>query len=190
MSKDGCYNYIDPNHFIASCPGKPEAGWHKGKHEYTSSKPKFKVKVCAFLSSLSDLNHNSDDSSSSSNDDEHERWVKDKLNILSFLTDILGGLCTMALGEDMVDSGNKDTGDDSTSEVPLSTNDLAAEVEELNATLASQDNLHRLAAHEGKEFKSKYESTLSVGYSLLIPLGYQKQGNTIKSSFIFISYVS
>jgi uncharacterized OsmC-like protein len=50
-SKDGCYNYGDPEHFIARCPkkGKQEAGPRdhhsgrcKGKREYTSSKHKSK----------------------------------------------------------------------------------------------------------------------------------------------------
>jgi hypothetical protein len=80
-SKDGCYNSIDPDHFIVSCSkkGKPEAsqrnhhsGRRKGKHEYTSSKhksmgrfhkeglkkkylQKAKLKEHAFLVSLSEL---------------------------------------------------------------------------------------------------------------------------------------
>jgi hypothetical protein len=50
-SMDGCYNYSDLNHFIASCPkkDKTEAGQrdhysshHKGKRKYTSSKHKSK----------------------------------------------------------------------------------------------------------------------------------------------------
>jgi hypothetical protein len=114
-SKDGCYNCDDPDHFIANCPkkGKPEASQRnhhsarcKGKHEYTSGKLKSKgrfdkealkkkylekVKVkkeCAFLASLSDLDHDSDDSSSSSSGKELERRVEDKMNRLSFITDI------------------------------------------------------------------------------------------------------
>jgi DNA gyrase/topoisomerase IV subunit A len=66
----------------------------------------------------------------------------------------------MALGDDAVSSDNQDISNGSGSEVSDSANDLAAKVEELNAALANQDKLLRLAAHERKEFKSKYESTL------------------------------
>jgi hypothetical protein len=38
--------------------------------------------------------------------------------------------------------------------------DLLAEIEELNVALASQDRLLRKAAHERREFRSKYESML------------------------------
>jgi hypothetical protein len=41
----------------------------------------------------------------------------------------------MALDEDMVGSGNKDTSDDSTSKVSLSIDDLTVEVHELTTTL-------------------------------------------------------
>jgi hypothetical protein len=48
----------------------------------------------------------------------------------------------MALGEDAVGtSDDKDICDDTTSEVLPSTDDLVAEIEELNAALASQDKL-------------------------------------------------
>ena len=67
----------------------------------------------------------------------------------------------MALGEDAVStSDDKDIGDDTTSEVLPSVDDLATEIEELNAALASQDKLLRQAARERREFRSKYESTL------------------------------
>jgi chromosome segregation ATPase len=67
----------------------------------------------------------------------------------------------MALGEDVVGiDDDKDIDDDTTSEVLSSTDDLAAEIEELNAALASQDKLLRQAARERREFRSKYESTL------------------------------
>jgi hypothetical protein len=157
----------DPNHFIASCPkkGKPEAGHHhsgrhKGKHEYTSGKhkskgsfdkealkkkylQKAKVKECAFFDSLSDLDHESNDSSSFSSNENLERRVEDKLNELCFLTDTTRGLYTMTFGEDEVDNGNKDTSDDSTFEVSLFADDLAAEVDELTGALASHDKLLR-----------------------------------------------
>jgi hypothetical protein len=86
--------------------------------------------------------------------------VKDKLNMLFFITDTTGGICTMALGDEAVGSDGQDIGDDSVFGISLSTNDLTAEIEELNAALANQDKLLRLAACEKKYFKYKYESTL------------------------------
>jgi hypothetical protein len=184
-SNDGCYNCGDPDHFVASCPkkGKSESGphdhhsgWRKGK--YSSGKymskggfnkealkkkylQKANIKECAFLASLSNLDHDSDDVISSSSDKETERWVEDKLNGLCFIADTAGGFCTMALGEDAVStSDDKDIGHDTTSEVLPSADDLVAEIEELNAALASQDKLLRQAARERREFRSKYESTL------------------------------
>jgi Ni,Fe-hydrogenase III large subunit len=49
----------------------------------------------------------------------------------------------MALGDDAVGGNGKDLGDDSTSEVLRSVDDLAAEVKEMTTTLASQDKLLR-----------------------------------------------
>jgi hypothetical protein len=66
----------------------------------------------------------------------------------------------MELGEDTVSSGDRDIGDDSTSQVLPFADDLTVEVDELTAALASQDKLRRLAARERKEYKNKYESTL------------------------------
>jgi hypothetical protein len=68
----------------------------------------------------------------------------------------------MALGEDAVGTGDdKDIGDDdTTSEVLPSADDLAAEIEELNVALDSQDKLLRQAARGRREFRSKYERTL------------------------------
>jgi chromosome segregation ATPase len=67
----------------------------------------------------------------------------------------------MALGEDVVDTNdNKDIGDDTTFEVLPAADDLAVEIEELNAALASQDKLPRQASRERREFRSKYESML------------------------------
>jgi hypothetical protein len=166
-SKDGCYNCGDPDHFVASCPkkGKSESGprdHHSGgrKGKYSSDKykskggfnkealkkylQKEKIKERAFLASLSDLDHDSDDVVSSSSNEETERRVEDKLNELCFITDTAGGFCTMALSEDMVGtSDDKDIADDTTSEVLPSADDLDAEIEELNAVLASQDKLLR-----------------------------------------------
>jgi hypothetical protein len=178
-SKDECYNCGDPDHFVASCPkkGKSESGprdHHSGrcKGKYSSGKykskggfdkealkkkylQKAKIKEHAFLTSLSDLDHDSDDVVSSSSDEETERRVEYKLNELCFITDTAGVFCTMALGEDAVSIG-----DDTTSEVLPFADDLAAEIEELNAALASQDKFLRQAARERREFGSKYESTL------------------------------
>ena len=159
-SKDGCYNCGDPDHFVASCPkkGKSESGprdHHSGrrKGKYSSGKykskggfdkealkkkylQKAKIKEGAFLASLSDLDHDSNDVVSSSSDEETERRVEDKLNGLCFIADTTGGFCTMALGEDAVGtSDDKDIGDDTTSEVLPSADDLAAEIEELNSAL-------------------------------------------------------
>jgi hypothetical protein len=67
----------------------------------------------------------------------------------------------MSLGEDAVGTNDdKDIGDDTTSEVLPSVDDLATKMEELNAALASQDKLLRQAARERREFRSKYESML------------------------------
>lgn len=120
VSKDGCYNCGDPNHFVGSCPkkGKSESGphdhhsgWRKGKYssgKYKSNggfdkevlKKKYlekaKIKERAFLASLSNLDHDSDDVVSSSSDEETERRVEDKLNGLCFIPDATGGFCTMA----------------------------------------------------------------------------------------------
>jgi hypothetical protein len=111
-AKDECFNCGDPDHFVASCPkkGKQEAGschHHsgrcKGNWEYTSNKyktkggfnkealkkkylQKAKIKECAFLASLSDLDHDTDDTTSSLSDEETDKRVKDKLNGLCFLT--------------------------------------------------------------------------------------------------------
>jgi hypothetical protein len=122
---------------------------------------KAKIKEHAFLASLSDLDHDSDDVVSSSSDEETKRRVEDNLNMLCFIADTAGGFCTMALGEDAVGTNeDKDIGDDTTSKVLPSADDLVAEIEELNDALASQNKLLRQAAHERREFRSKYESTL------------------------------
>jgi hypothetical protein len=147
----------------------------KGKREYTSGKhkskggfdkqalekkylQKAKIKEHTFLASLSDLNHDSDDAASSSSDEETDRKVEDKLNGLCFITDTVGSLCTMDIGDDAVSSDCQDIDDISASKVSHYANDLAAEVEELMTALASQDKLLRLTAHERKDFKFKYDS--------------------------------
>jgi hypothetical protein len=57
--------------------------------------------VC-LLTSLSNLDHDYNESASSSSDEELERHVEDKLNGMCFIVDTVGGLCTMALGDDVV----------------------------------------------------------------------------------------
>jgi hypothetical protein len=89
-----------------------------------------------------------------------QRHAEDKLNRLCFIIDTIGDLCTMALGDDAVGGDDKDINNDSASKVSHSAADLVAKVEELTTTLASQDELLRLVAHEMKDFKSKNESTL------------------------------
>jgi hypothetical protein len=121
---------------------------------------KVKIKEHAFLASLSDLGHDFDDTSSFSNDEEIEMWVEDKLNGLCFFVDTTGGLCIIALGEHEAGRSDKDISNDSTFEVSLSANDLAAEVDQLTSALASQGKLLRLAARDRKEYKCKYENML------------------------------
>lgn len=53
------------------------------------------------------------------------------------LADTTRGLYTMAIGEDMVSSDNKDINDNSTSNVSLSTGELTTKVVELMAALAN-----------------------------------------------------
>jgi hypothetical protein len=59
------------------------------------------------------------------------------MNILYFLADTVGGNCTMVLCEDVVSNNKKDIDDDSTSKISLSSDELAAEVDELTTALAS-----------------------------------------------------
>jgi hypothetical protein len=151
-----------------TCKGKREYTFDKHKSERGFDKEalkkkylqKAKIKECVFLASLSDVDHDSDDASSSFSDEETHKRVKDKLNELFFLTNIAGGFCTMAFGDDAVGGHDQDIGDGSASDVSHSTDDLTAEAEEPISYLASQDKLLRLAARERKDFKFKYESTL------------------------------
>jgi hypothetical protein len=133
---------------------------------------KAKIKERAFLASLSNLDHDSDDAVTSSSDEETNRRVEDKINELCFLVDTVGGLCTIALSDDVVGGDGQDIDDDFASKVSHCTDDLAVEVEELTTTLASQDKLPRLAVHERKD-KFKYESTLrefeSARASVVVP---------------------
>jgi hypothetical protein len=76
----------------------------------------------------------------------------------------------MALGDDAVGDDREDIGDDSASEVSHSVDDLTAEIEELTNVLASQDKMLRLASHERKDFKFKYDSTPSELESARAPV--------------------
>jgi hypothetical protein len=112
--------------------GNHHSSQHKGKHEYTIEKHKSKVRFDkealkrAFLASLSDLDHDSNETSSSLSGEELKRQFQDKLNRLCFFTNTTGRLCTMALGKDTMGDNDKDIGDDSTSKVSLSTDELNA----------------------------------------------------------------
>ena len=102
---------------------------------------------CTFLSSLSDLDNDSDDghSSSPSSDNEFERKREDKLIGLCFFTDSThGDSCTMAVDF----------------EVKASKGNLVAELDTMNDILMSQDKLVKRAAHERKEYKDKLKIAL------------------------------
>jgi hypothetical protein len=77
------------------------------------------------LASLSNLDHDFDESTSSLSNEELERQIEDKLNGPCFLADTAGGLCTMALAEDVVGGNNKDISDDFASKVSHYTDNLA-----------------------------------------------------------------
>ena len=66
----------------------------------------------------------------------------------------------MALGEKVVSDNDKDNDKDSTSNVSRSTDELATEVDELAAALASPNKLIRLAMWERKDYNNKYEAAL------------------------------
>ena len=109
--KEGCYGCGDPNHFVVHCPKKNkhssdkyDSSKRKDKSEYASSKhkskggfnkealqkmylKKAKAQEHAFLTSLSDLDNDTDDdhSSSPSSDDESKRKREDKLTGLCFI---------------------------------------------------------------------------------------------------------
>ena len=65
----------------------------------------------------------------------------------------------MALGDDDIGKG-KASDDECDSQVSPSVNELSEEVDKLNATLANQDKLLRLAARERKEYIAKLEVAL------------------------------
>jgi hypothetical protein len=96
--------------------------------------------------SLSDLDHDCDDATSSLSDEETKKQVNDKLNMLCFITNTVGGLCTMALGDDVVVGDGQDIDNNFEYEVSHSADDLPTEIEELTTVLASQDKLIKLAA--------------------------------------------
>jgi hypothetical protein len=119
---------------------------------------KAKTQELAFLTSLYDLNNDTDDdrSSSPSSDDESEKRREDKLIGLYFVAkSIHGGYCTMAVDEGV--KPNKDVllDNDDTTEVKLTINALIAELDVMTDALMSQDKLLKHAARENKEFKDK-----------------------------------
>jgi hypothetical protein len=182
-SKEGCYGCGDPDHFVAHCPKKNKHSFdkydsskHKDKREYTSKhklkggfdkealKKKYfkkaKAQEHAFLTSLSDLDNDTDDdqSSSPSSDDESKKRREDKLTRLCFVAkSIHGGYCTMAVDEGV--KPNKDVlpGDDDSTEVKPSVDALIAKLDIMTDTLMSQDKLLKRAARKRKEFKDKLE---------------------------------
>jgi hypothetical protein len=97
---------------------------------------------------------------SSSSDEGTNRRVEDMLNVLCFLADTRGDLCTMALGDDAMGDDSQDINNVFSSKVSHSANDLAAVTEEFNTALTNQDKLLRLASHERTYLKFKYESML------------------------------
>ena len=124
---------------------------------------KAKAQEHAFLASLSDLDNDTDDdrSSSSSSNNESERKRENKLTRLCFITGSThGGVCTMAVDDEV--KANKDVVpvDDDTTEVTPSVDALVAKLETMNDNLFSQDKLLKHASRERKEFKDKLEITL------------------------------
>ena len=65
----------------------------------------------------------------------------------------------MALGDEEIGKG-KDLEDECASQVSLSIDELTDEIDKLNAALANQDKLLRLAACERKEYMAKLEVEL------------------------------
>jgi hypothetical protein len=160
--KEGCYDYGDPNHFVAHCPKKNkhssdkyDSSKRKDKREYTSKhkskggfdkevfKKKYfkkaKAQECAFLVSLSDLDNDTDDDrSSSSSNDEFKKRREDKLTGLCFIAkSIHGGYCTMAMDEGV--KPNKDVlpDDDDSTEVKSTVDALIVELDIMTDTLIS-----------------------------------------------------
>jgi hypothetical protein len=160
--KEGCYCCGDPDHFVAHYPKKNkhssdkyDSSKHKDKREYTfkhKSKGGFdketqkkyfkkaKAQEHAFLTSLSDLNNDTDDdrSSSPSSNDKSKKRCEDKLIGLCFIAkSIHEGYCTMAMDEGV--KPNKDVlpGDDDSTEVKPSVDALFTELDIMTNTLMS-----------------------------------------------------
>jgi hypothetical protein len=181
--KEGCYGCRDPDHFIAHCPKKNkyssdkyDSSKRKDKREYTSKhkskggfdkealKKKYfkkaKAQERAFLTSLSDLDNDTDDdwSSSPSSDDESEKRHDDKLVGLCFIAkSIHGGYYTMAVDEGVKPNKDMLLSDDDATEVKPTVDALIAELDIMTDTLISQDKLLKCAARERKEFNDKLE---------------------------------
>jgi hypothetical protein len=182
-SKEGCYGCGDSDHFVAHCPKKNKHSFdkydsnkRKDKREYTSKhkskggfykealKKKYfkkaKAQERAFLTSLSDLDNDTDDdrSSSPSSDDESEKRRENKLTGLYFIAkSIHGGYCTMVVDEGV--KPNKDVlpGEDDSTKVKPFVDALIVELDTLTDTLMCQDKLLKRATREWKEFKDKLE---------------------------------
>jgi hypothetical protein len=183
--KEGCFGYGGLDHFIAHYPNKDKHqptkpkdkrentyAKHKDKCNYSSNKhkskgkmdketlKKAKIRACTFLASLSDIEADSKDHESCSSDDESEKKIMEQLNRLCFVAESThGGFCTMALGDEEIGK-DKAPDDECASQVSLSFNELSDEIDKLNAALANQDKLLRLAVRERKEYMAKLEVVL------------------------------
>jgi hypothetical protein len=181
-ASQGCFGCGDPDHFVTHCPNKKDKyssdKRYHDKHDDTKCKEKeckhkhnggydkdkilskyrknMKAQERAFITSLSDVDDNSDNKSSPS-DDESKRKVEDRFNGLCFFANTAQGFCTMALGDEVENDKCNAANNDDTSEVAPSIDDLLAELNVLNDDLTSQDKLLVRAAKERKEFREKWE---------------------------------
>jgi len=97
------------------------------------------------------------------------------MNGLCFLTNTANdGFYVMALDDKTVGDTSDATGDNSDSEVQLSADELAAELDTCNATLLSQDKLLRHAMKERNELKAHLEQVLKDIEFARSPIGYDE----------------
>nr|XP_034570987.1 uncharacterized protein LOC117835774 [Setaria viridis] len=136
----------------------------QGRHQEKKEHRK-KVKARAFITSLSDVNSDTDDhtdSSSSEEDDNHKTKKKDGKNfngLCFYFGKNRDGYCVMALNADNK-KDSKESDSDSETEVKPTSEQLTLEVEELNDCLLNQDKLLKKTARERIELKTKLESAL------------------------------